>query len=207
MMELLIFLVILFGLFGITSSQYMGQYREGYAIWIKEIVYNKSENVESTEICSKIESLSRELCWIHDLLCGLILMIVFTFIVIIYTLWAIFPMIDKPDERLVYISCSILTVMIFFAVPIILKFILNIDIVFTSRTSGIDRKLFFVWYECKCFKTKSNDYKTQLEPHRLYELLYELLAKKVENGKKIDCSKELFDLLNEKYGKTVTILP
>lgn len=203
-MELLIFLVILFGLFGIVSSQYMGQYREGYAIWVKEIVYNKSKNGESTEICSKIESLSRELCWIYDLLCGLILMIVFTFIVIICTLYAIFPMIDKPDERFVYISCSTLTVMIFFAVPIILKFILNIDIVFTSRTSGIDRKLFFVWCKHKCFETKNANYKTQLEPHRLYELLYELLSKKVESEKRIDCSEELFDLLNKKYGKAVT---
>ena len=69
MMELLVFLVLLFGLFGVISAQYIMQYREAYALWIKEIVY--SDHMESNknnrkELCSRLESYSRETCELAD---------------------------------------------------------------------------------------------------------------------------------------------
>ncbi len=39
MMTLLVFDVLLFGLFSVLLGQFIGQSREAYAIWIQEFVY------------------------------------------------------------------------------------------------------------------------------------------------------------------------
>ena len=77
MMELLVFLVLLFGLFGVISAQYLIQYREAYALWIKEIVYaNSDEPLEKKrELCSRLESYSRETCGLADFIFLVFIMI------------------------------------------------------------------------------------------------------------------------------------
>lgn len=71
MMSLLVFLVLLFGLFGVMSGQYIMQYREAYALWINMIVYGGKEEFstcdkEKRKLCSKLESYSREICELTD---------------------------------------------------------------------------------------------------------------------------------------------
>lgn len=88
MMELLVFLVILFGLIGVVATQYISQYRSAYYLWVKEKIF-KGETIvdaEKFDLCSKIESYSRELCEINDLLCVLIFMIYITLGVIIVSI-------------------------------------------------------------------------------------------------------------------------
>lgn len=111
MMTLLVFLVILFGLFGVISTQFMGQYREGYNIWINDIVYDKKN--EKNELCSRIESLTREICWINDLAMGVIFMIIISIVIIFITYIATWSLIIDEREKFISYSCIFLTFMIF----------------------------------------------------------------------------------------------
>lgn len=47
MIRLLIFFVLLFGLFGVISAQYITQYREAYALWINKIVYGGKDEYKT----------------------------------------------------------------------------------------------------------------------------------------------------------------
>lgn len=197
MMTLLVFLVILFGLFGVISSQFMGQYREGYGIWINDIVYNNKN--EMNELCSRIESLTREICWINDLLWGVIFMIILTFVTIFITYMNIFPLITDTKEQIISYSCLFLTTMVFCAVPLILQFILKVNVISPPKTSGIDRKLFQVWIKHKCFGHKEKEYIQNLEPKRLYELLFEYYKENVEKGENIEIPQELITKLKLEF--------
>ena len=197
MMTLLVFLVILFGMFGVISTQFVGQYREGYSIWINDIVYNKKN--DKNELCSRIESLTREICWINDLTMGVIFMIIISIVTIFITYFETLSLITDQKERIISYSCLFLTTMIFFAVPIILQLILKVNVTYPSKTSGIDRKLFEVWNKHKCFNIKEKDYILKFEPHRLYELLFEYYKTNKEKGIQVDISPELINKLNEKF--------
>ncbi len=206
MMILLVFLVILFGMFGVISTQFMGQYREGYSIWINDIVYNKKN--DKNELCSRIESLTREICWINDLTMGIIFMIIISIVTIVITYIETWSLITDPKEKFISYSCLFLTTMIFFAVPIILQFILKVNVISPSKTSGIDRKLFEVWKKHKCFNIKEKDYILKFEPYRLYELLFEYYKTNYEKGIQVDISPELINGLKEKYErKSIFSLP
>ncbi len=88
MIRLLVFEVLLFGLFGVLLGQFMGQSREAYAIWIKEIVYPvKDENSaeKKRELCSTMESISREICGLCDMIWIIVLLIDITYLVTILT--------------------------------------------------------------------------------------------------------------------------
>lgn len=128
-MTLLVFLVILFGLFGMISTQYINQYRNAYQLWTKEMIFNGTTNNENDRIdlCSKIESYSRELCEINDLL-GIVLFMLFsTLTIIIGTTYIIFQRTDfnlqtmftNPSTDSIKIFASLLlTIMVFIAIPI-----------------------------------------------------------------------------------------
>lgn len=197
MMTLLVFLVILFGLFGVISTQFMGQYREGYNIWINDIVYDKKN--EKNELCSRIESLTREICWINDLAMGVIFMIIISIVIIFITYIATWSLIIDEREKFISYSCIFLTFMIFIAVPIILQFILKVNVINPSKSSGIDRKLFEVWKKHKCFEIKEKEYILKFEPHRLYDLLFEYYKINEEKGIKVNIPQELINGLKEKY--------
>jgi len=183
MMNLLVFLVIIFGLFGVISTQYIGQYREAYYNWVKEAVYNNEVYSEKRkrDICSKVESFSREFCEINDLLIVIIYMLSFTLTIVIFTAMIelyylnfnifLIPELLKTltiDEKLhlsKIIAVLIFSSMIFCSIPII-KHLLKM-----SESTSIDRKLFNLWWDCKCPRLKiSNENK---QPRRLYQLLDE----------------------------------
>lgn len=115
MMNLLVFLVLLFGLFGVISAQYIMQYREAYALWINEIVYaNPEEYSDSYKIrtlCSKLESYSREICELTDLIQLIFALMSLTFLIIVYTIEKNLPLIDSnivinwsPDGFMKYLQ-------------------------------------------------------------------------------------------------------
>lgn len=190
MMSLLVFLVLLFGLFGVISSQYIIQYREAYALWINEIVYSNTDNNPGSErktLCSKLESYSREICELTDMILLIFILISITFLIIVYTIEKNLPlMIYNSFDYNILIASRILTFMLFSSLILILYF-LKINIIHPyEKTSAIDEKLFSVWYKHKCHRHKQKDFQDKLEPRRLYEIL----AEKIEN-------EELKDVLRE----------
>ncbi len=176
MMELLVFLVLLFGLFGVISAQYIMQYREAYALWIKEIVYANPES-NKRELCSRLESYSRETCELADFIFVIFLMICITILIILYIMKKNIPLTAESTSLNVVYASGALTLMLFAALPVILHH-LKIDIIASSKTSSIDEKIFEVWYANRCYRSKHDDYRTKLEPRQLYETL----AEKIENG-------------------------
>jgi hypothetical protein len=204
MMELLVFLVLLFGLFGVISAQYIIQYREAYAVWIKEIVYaghNESRD-NKRELCSKLESLSRETCGLADFIFLVFLMICVTILIILYTMKKNIPLITSTaDANIVYAS-GLLTLMLFAALPVILHYI-KIDIITSSRTSSIDEKIFEVWFKNKCLHCKQEDFRDKLEPRRLYEIL----AEKIEGGALKEASSEDIDLIKPLFRNRDALKP
>ncbi|CAG0950845.1 MAG: hypothetical protein MPEBLZ_02420 [Candidatus Methanoperedens nitroreducens] len=190
MMSLLVFLVLLFGLFGVISSQYIIQYREAYALWIKEIVYSDPENNSDTDkkaLCSKVESYSREICELTDMILLIFILISATFLIIVYTIEKNMPLINPNTiDYNILIASRVLTFMLFSSLILILYF-LKINIIFPSgKTSAIDEKLFSVWYKYKCYRNKQKEFLDKLEPRRLYEIL----AEKIENGELKDASQD-----------------
>lgn len=189
MMELLVFLVLLFGLFGVISAQYIMQYREAYALWIKEIVYANPES-NKRELCSRLESYSRETCELADFIFVIFLMICITILIILYIMKKNIPLTAEPPTLNVIYASGALTLMLFTALPVILRY-LKIDIIASSRTSSIDEKIYEVWNANKCYRCKHEDYRTKLEPRQLYETL----AEKIEKGDIKDASAEDISLV------------
>lgn len=181
-MSLLVFLVLLFGLFGIFLSQYIIQYREAYVLWIKEIVYcDGEENLDCHEkrmLCSKLESYSREICGLADIISFLFVLICFTFIVIVFIIKINLPLIETGSSELNILWASgILSLVFFLGLPVMLYYS-KINIISSNKTSAIDRKIFSVWYKLKCHDCKHEEFQDKSQPHRLYELLDEIPAKK-----------------------------
>ncbi len=199
MIKLLLFLVLLFGLFGVISAQYIAQYREAYALWISMIVYdgNKEYNTctEKRELCGKLESYSREICELANMLLLIFLLMSITFLTVIYTIQENVPLlIDAKltsDLNIIY-GLRILTFMLFGSLFLIF-YLLKINLIYsTSKTSAIDEKIFSVWYKLKCHDCKQSQYKDKLEPNRLYEVY----AEKIDNGE-INGSQEKRKLLEK----------
>ena len=208
MMGLLVFLVILFGLFGMVSTQYITQYRNAYYYWIKEASYNIKKNNGDKNcrvICSKVESYSREFCEITDLLFVIIAMLTITLTIVITTVcfefyllnlklfsfMDIFRTFEMGTQLEIFKSCGvlILSLMVFLSIPII-KHLLKM-----SDPTSIDNKLFNLWWDCKCPRLKNSN--KRKKPHRLYEILDE----KIKSGEISDYTteeKELVQNLSDK---------
>lgn len=218
MMTLLVFLVILFGLFGLVATQYISQYRNAYQIWTNEKIFNiriNNEN-EKTDLCSKIESYSRELCEINDLIGIILFMLYSTLTIIMITSYFIFQIMDfnlstlltnySEDDKIVIIkiiASLILTVMIFFAIPLICYY-LKINMSNPSQSSSIDKMLFDLWWKNKCHRCKNDNDKKNMQPIRLYELLDE----NIKNGKITDYTKDEKELVkNLTKTKDININP
>jgi len=192
MMTLLVFLVILFGLFGMIATQYISQYRTAYQIWTREKVFNGKikDSTEKLDLCSKIESYSRELCEINDLL-GIVLFMLFsTLTIIIFTTYFIFQFMDfnlqtmftnhSTEDKITLIkilASLVLTIMILIAIPLIFSY-LKINMGKPSQSSSIDKMLFDVWWNNKCHRCKDEKDKKNMQPIRLYELLDENIKNK-----------------------------
>ena len=194
MMSVLVFLVLIFGLFGVISAQYIMQYREAYYFWIKEIVYNKNEGVnfnEKKEICSKIESYSREICELANMILLLFFLISITFFVVVFTIEINKSLMEANTIALnLLYATEILAFILYISLFVIMDF-LKIGLINNkSKTSAIDEKLFKVWFKFKCHDCKQEEYSKYLEPRRLYEIV----AEKLDNDE-IEVSNELFNLV------------
>lgn len=197
MMTLFVFYVLIFGLFGVVATQYMSQYREAYGLWIREIVYNDHTEYNKNEkrhLCSRVESLSREICELANIIFMVIVMLCFTFLIIIYTITENLPLItDKKEINILYASL-LLSIMILVAFPIIL-YLLKLNILYKYNTSTIDEKLFDLWYKINCHGCKHKDYFNKTEPRQLYEILAERIEKgdiKSPSDYEIKIIKQLF---------------
>ncbi|HEY9205358.1 MAG TPA: hypothetical protein VIO58_05505 [Candidatus Methanoperedens sp.] len=167
------------------------QYREAYALWIKKIVYAEDiDKINKKELCSKLESYSRETCELADFIFIVVVLMCITFVIIIYTLKKNIPLLSSSTNLNIAYASGALTVMLFLALPVILRY-LKIDIIASSRTSSIDEKIFEVWYVNRCYRCKHEDYRNKLEPRRLYETL----AEKIEKGDIKDVPQEDINLV------------
>lgn len=193
MIRLLIFFVLLFGLFGVISAQYITQYREAYALWINKIVYGGKEEhktcKEKREMCSKLESYSREICELANMLFVIFVGMCITFLIVIYKIQENIPLLINSnltsDINIIY-GLRFLVFMLFGSLFLILS-LLKINLIYsTSKTSAIDEKIFSVWYELKCHDCKEKQYQDKLEPNRLYETY----AEKINNGEIIPSQEE-----------------
>ncbi|NJD52392.1 MAG: hypothetical protein FIB07_05930 [Candidatus Methanoperedens sp.] len=194
MMTLLVFEVILFGLFGMLLGQFIGQSREAYAIWIREIVYPPGvvstgeeadkNNEARRKLCSNLESLSREICSLSDLICIVAGLIVLTFIIIFITVIFTYDSIKESSDRSFILASVILATILVIILPIILTK-LNIDLINPKKSSQIDEKIFEVWHANKCHKHKHEEYRTKLQPIQLYEIMAERIKNPTEEEAEI----------------------
>lgn len=188
MMRILVFLVLLMGIFGVFLAQYLGQYREAYRLWVSYVVYDKNiqEDCKSKkDICSQIESYSRELCGLTNIISILFYAICFTFLLVLIVIRLNMPVpIESKSEYNIYVASGILTCVSFIGLPLVLHYS-NIDIKTPMKTSRIDEDLFAVWHKLKCHECKQKDFKEKLEPYRLYEIWAEKI-----NNRELVCSAE-----------------
>ncbi|MFZ3059797.1 MAG: hypothetical protein WA102_08660 [Candidatus Methanoperedens sp.] len=206
MMTLLVFEVLLFGLFSVLLGQFIGQSREAYAIWIREIVFSdgtKNSNDDKKRLCSNMESLSREICGLNDLISIVAGLIVLTFFVIFFTVIWNYNLMVLELERNITLTSTVLALMIVLALPYILSK-LNINLIDPTKSSQIDDKIFEVWYENKCHWSKCVKYRFRLEPRPLYEILDEKI-----NLKQITPTQEELELIKllDKNNKSFKFLP
>lgn len=204
MMELLVFLVLLFGLFGVISTQYLIQYREAYALWIKEIVYANRDELpdKKREFCSRLESYSRETCGLADFIFLVFIMICFTIVLILYTMKKNIPLMTDPIEINTAYASGTLTLLLFASLPVILRY-LKIDMIASSRTSSIDEKIFEVWHAIRCPHCKQDYFRSKLEPRRLYEIL----AERIERGDLKDATTEDIELIRPLFRNRDALRP
>ncbi|MDD4496743.1 MAG: hypothetical protein PHV51_01105 [Methanosarcinaceae archaeon] len=186
MMSILVFLVVSFGLFGVFITQYISQYREIYLLWLEEIVFkgfyppcvedsdHKINQIqccskENINICSKVESYSKEICSFADIIRLLFAMICFVSIIAFFVAEL---SINNPGEKPLYIYYAV--EILIFSMLIAIYFLLNeadIDIINPHNTNQIDEKLFDLWCKLSCRSFKVEMYKKELRPIRMYEIL------------------------------------
>jgi hypothetical protein len=203
MIRLLVFEVLLFGLFNVVLGQFIGQSREAYAIWIQEIVYSGSSKNpdDDRKICSNLESLSREICGLTDLLAIVVGLIILTFIVTFAVISWNYNLITEISERNITLASGFLAFSVVLSLPYIM-WKLNIYIYDPSKSSQIDEKIFAVWYKRKCHNYKNEQYRNKLQPIQLYEIL----AEKIDAGE-IKPSQEELNLVTTLLRKKNVGLP
>ncbi len=204
MIRLLVFEVLLFGLFNVLLGQVVGQSREAYAIWIQEIVYidNSTNPDNDQKICSNLESLSKEICGLTDILEIVVGLIIITFIVIFFVIIWDYNLINTIPERNITLASGFLAFIVVLTLPYIMKK-LNIDIIEPSKSSEIDEKIFEVWYKKKCHGYKHEQYQRKLQPTQLYEIL----AEKIDDDEIKPSPGELNLVAHLLKKKNVALLP
>lgn len=179
MMIVFIFLVLLIGLFGVYLAQYIIQYREAYKLWIETIVYGVDiDDCEKKQFCSQIESYSRELCGLADIIRVLFYSLCITFIVILFTIRFNIVLVKYASESFnAYLASGVLSgLSLLIGIPLILHYS-HINICKPLETSPIDEDLFSVWNQLECHYCKEENYANKLEPSRLYEVWAEMINK------------------------------
>jgi hypothetical protein len=180
MMEILVFLVVTFGLLGIFVNNYISQYREIYLLWIEEIVFKgftescetlttekSKEDLKSEKIrlCSKVESYSREICAYANVIRLLVVLICIIALIALYV-----TRVNKEGNYYIYTAIQVLIFLMYIAIFFLLKYV-DINIINPSDTCEIDEKLFDIWCKANCSSNKQDIFKKELQPVRMYEIL------------------------------------
>lgn len=179
MMTLLVFLSLIFSILGIIITQYINIYREAYELWVTYCVYDRPivlrDEVENKQerrtICGKIESLSRQVCEINDIL-GAILRTLHYSITIIFLVISLNISLNIHNngfniEVIQNAASIILTYLVYLAIRFITK-ALKIEKGY-SKLDSIERKLFEVWWKLKCHQEKLANYRNKSKPSSLYK--------------------------------------
>lgn len=232
MLTLLVFLSMSFGFFGIVNSQHTNAYKSAYELWVTHKVFARKDHhirdpkrchkrsnsgndvikkpgVCNKEVCSKVESLARQICRINDIY--FIILYTFycisaiTFIAVAYdaeTVTRVYSFGNLTStnlgsyQNLTENGVSLLLTIVLTASVFYLSKLNN----FSKKSSSIDKKLFQVWWKHKCPRHKDEDLRINKEPKRLYEILAEEIGS--ENIK--DAEEEEKNLIkNMKSKKTL----
>lgn len=206
MMEILVFLVVTFGLLSVFITQYISQCREIYLLWIEEIVFkgfnikhtigdnykgdnSKEDNVPTSErcslenihLCSRVESYSREICAYANIIEILVILI----FVISIVAFIIIKITITDDNRYTYYGIGVLIFATVFAVVFLLCQA-RINVIMPSHTSQIDKILFDIWCKSNCHSFKQEMFKKELRPARMYEILAEKIKEYGIDAKNAD---------------------
>ena len=197
-MSLLVFEVILFSLLSVLLSLYLAQTRNVYKIWVEKIVYkneinssdkNEINSSDKNVLCSNIESFSREICGLVEVIYLLLISHAFVYVIIFIVIIWDSNLLLEPLENIIYVGTLIVASLLFCIVYCVFKK-LKINLWDPEKSSSIEEKIFDVWYKYKCHNCKHKKYQKNLKPLQIYKTY----AKRIE-AKKIQCSKEEFELL------------
>jgi hypothetical protein len=143
------------------------------------------------ELCSKIESYSREICELANMIILLFTLVCITIITILYTIEINIPLMENDIQQLNIIRASEFLTFLLLCSLFLILYLMKISLWSPkSATSAIDEKIFDVWYKLECHECKQEDYKKNKEPKRLYEIT----AEKLDNNE-IEPSQELTELV------------
>ena len=190
MMIVFIFLAILISLFSVIAIQFLANYKDVYTLWIKEIVYNdyqyQKDRSNLADLCSKVESLTRQFHTLNNSIAIVLSLIFFSFIVVFSMIIIVFPLLEQK-EKIIILTASFLALSLFSVFPIIAYF-------FRVKIGGIisqsEKMLFDIWFKNNCHRCKSEKFKNRLQPRRLYEIY----AHKIQMGEIVPSS-EITNLL------------
>jgi hypothetical protein len=208
MMTLLVFLSLIFSLLGIVVTHYINTYKEAYELWTKCCVYNASScsiangsnKLKVVSICSKIESLSRQVCEINDLL-GIVIRTLQVTIAIIFLVFAFNIGLNYTKDGIgidviLNIASVLLATFVYFAVKFITR---ALKIGKEHKADSIQRKLFEVWWNLKCHREKCAKYKDKSKPNALYKtLLEEVTTGKINKAELTSDEMELIEKLKSR---------
>lgn len=210
MMSLLVFLVILFGVFGVITTQYINQCRYVYSLWVDEIVYGQKVDPNKKEkrdcvICSKVEALSRDFCIMNKIIVIIVIMIYLTLAIAfiafrktlqlqnihILTLFSDFASLGPENQKdaVINIASLFLTILIFGAIPVLMYFLKFFCTPKWLRRISCKIKKYILFFKKNSNSEESSassDCKKQ--KHTIDEKLFELWYK-------FEC----FNTKNEKY--------
>lgn len=192
-MPILIFYVIIFGIFTMTITQYIEQYRKAYKMWIFLIAYNGHKNLDSKEkknYCSEIESYSREICELTDMLHLIVILVLLIATFVIRVGVKNLPLVDEATINITYGTILLTIILIITVIPVF--FYAKLNIIDKKRTSLLDEKIFFMWYNTRCHECKEKKSHAKHKP----DVLYEIFLEKINNGE-IQPTKEEIEFMNE----------
>lgn len=177
MMTLLVFLSLIFTLLGLMVTQYINIYKEVYELWVRFCVYDEPVTLQNgtvdkqkkITICSKVESLSRQVCEINDIV-GVVIRTLHYSITIIFVVIGINISQNIRDhgfdiEVLQNTASIILTYLTYLAIKFITS---SLKIQKGNPLDTVENKLFEVWWKLGCRREKLAKYKKS-KPSSLYK--------------------------------------
>lgn len=209
MMTLLVFLSLIFTLLGLVVTQYINIYKDSYELWTLYCVYNKKETLEDGSedeekkkiICSKVESLSRQVCEINDILGAVIRTLHYSITIIFLVIGINISQNIVTNEIDIEIAQNIASLLLTYLTYLAVRFItkaLKIEKGY-YKLDSIERKLFEVWWKLKCHREKLDGYKSKSKPSSLYKTFLKYVTEgKITEKELTDDEKKLIEELKKK---------